>query len=289
MVLQQLVAGLATGSIYALVAMGFTLIWKSMKLVNFAQGDFFMMGAMFGYTLYAIAELPFWLAIIGGVILSSLVGVLLERLAIRPLGNAPEMSLLLVTIAAGILLQNIAKLIWGADTLPFRTFFEVQTIDIAGVSVRTQDIVIVTVTVIVTSLFHFFFQYTKFGKALRATSMDKETATAMGINVRMMMLMAISISASLGGLAGMLIAPIHFIYPTMGVLVGLKAFIAAVIGGFNHIYGALIGGLFIGVLETFAAGYMSSAYRDVIAFVVLILVLRFMPSGILGKKSVQKV
>lgn len=286
---QQLIAGLATGSIYALVAMGFTLIWKSMRLVNFAQGDFFMMGAMFGYTLYTLAGLPFYVAIFGGVLLSVFIGVFLEKLAIRPLRNAPEMSLLLVTIAAGILLQNIARLIWGAETLPFRTFFETKTINISGVSIGTQDIVIVIVTIIAIALFHVFFQYTRFGKAIRAMSMDKQTATAMGINVNFMMMLIFGISAALGGLAGMLIAPVHFISPTMGLLVGLKAFIAAVIGGFNHIYGALAGGLFIGVLETYVASYISSEYRDVIAFVVLILVLRFKPSGFLGGKSVQKV
>lgn len=286
---QQFIAGLATGSIYALVAMGFTLIWKTMKLVNFAQGDFFMMGAMFGYTLYTIVGLPFYVAILGGIVPSMFVGVLLERLGIRPLKNAPEMSLLLVTIAAGIFLQNLARLIWGAETLPFRTFFETQTIKLVGVTIHTQDFVIVVVTMIAIALFHAFFQHSRYGKAMRATSMDKQMAVAMGINVNFVLMLVFGISAALGGLAGMLIAPIHFISPTMGVLVGLKAFIAAVVGGFNHLYGALVGGLFIGLLETFAAGYISSEYRDVIAFLVLILVLRFKPSGILGKEIIQKV
>jgi len=289
MFIQQLIAGLAMGSIYALVAMGFTLIFKSMKLVNFAQGDLFMMGAMFGYTFYSIVGLPLVLSIIGGMVLSFLLGALFERLALNPLKNAPEMSLLLVTVATGILLQNLAKLIWGPDTLPFDTFSEVQTVTLGGVSIRTQDIVIVVVTILAVSIFHYFFQYTQFGKALRATSMDRQTASAMGINVRVMILLAIAISSTFGGLAGMLIAPVYFVYPTMGVMIGLKAFIASVIGGLNHIYGALIGGLFLGLMETFVSGYISSAYKDIVAFVILIVVLRFLPSGILGKKAINKV
>lgn len=289
MFLQQLAAGLATGSIYALVAMGYTLIWKSMSLVNFSQGDLFMMGALFGYTLYAMGGLPFWVAVPLAVALSALLGVVLERAAIRPLKNAPPMNLLLATIAAGILLQNVAQLILGTDALPFPMFFNSETLQIGSVVMRSQDLVIIVVTITAIALLHVFFKHAKLGKAMRAVSIDPEISGAMGIPVSLVMMLTFSISSAFGGLAGILIAPIYFITPTMGVLVGLKAFTAAVVGGFNHVYGALIGGLLIGLIETFTASYVSSAYRDAIVFILLILVLRFKPTGILGTRTIEKV
>lgn len=287
--LQQTVAGLATGSIYALIGLGFTLVWKSMALVNFAQGDLFMLGAMLGFTLYAIVGLPLPLVVLGTLILCFVVGAILQHVAIRPLKHASPMNLLLATIALSIFLQNVSRQVWGADALPFPTFFAKETVYVGPVSVRTQDVVIIGATLVSVALFHAFFRYTRMGKAMRASAIDPRAATIVGIDTTQMARWTFGISAALGGLAGVLIAPVHFITPTMGSLPGLKAFTAAVVGGLDNVYGALVGGILIGLLETFAAAYLSSAYRDVIAFVILLLMLRYRPLGLLGTRVIEKV
>ena len=286
---QAVVSGLAIGSVYALIAIGFTMIWQAVNLINFAQGDLFMLGAYLGFTFYSVLKVPYWASILLALLASGLVGLLIERLALRPLWAASPMSLLLATIAVSVLLRNIALLIWGPDALGFPPILGDSPVRLGSITLAPQHLVILGTTLIAITLLHLFFQKTKYGTAMRATAIDPDTASLLGVNVRVMVAFIFALSAALGGLAGVLISPIFFATTEMGNLVGLKAFAAAVLGGLNNVYGALIGGLLLGVLENVTAGFVSSNYRDAIAFVVMILVLRFRPSGILGQRTIEKV
>lgn len=289
MLAQEVVSGLAIGSIYAMIAIGFTLIWKSVSLINFAQGDLFMLGAFLGFTFYSILKVPYWVSILLALLATGLVGLLIERLALRPLWSSSPMSLLLATIAMSVLLRNVALLLWGPDALAFPPVFEDRPLRFGGLTLIPQHLAIFAVTFIAISALHLFFQKTKYGKAMRATAVEPDTASLLGINVRVMIMLTFALSAALGGLAGVLVSPIFFATTEMGSLVGLKAFSAAILGGLTNIYGALIGGLLLGVIENVTAGFVSSDYRDAIAFMVMIMVLRFRPSGILGQQTIEKV
>jgi branched-chain amino acid transport system permease protein len=288
---QLTIAGLAVGSIYALVALGFVLIYTSVNVVNFAQGDFAMIGAYFMVTLALHVHLPWWLAIIAAILLTGAVGVLFQLLLYQPVRNRPRnfLPVMIATVGASVLLEQVFLLIYGPVPYQLPGIFKAQSVSLDGVFVYPQYLVIIVVTALMVVLLNWFLERTKLGKQMQATAQDADTARLMGIRVAWMTALIFAISTGLGGLAGVLVAPLYTVTAGMGATIALKAFAAAIVGGFGSIKGAIIGGLTIGLVETYGATYISGSYRDAFPFIVLILFLIFRPSGLFGEKVSQKV
>lgn len=290
-IVQLAIAGLAVGSIYALVALGFVLIYTSVNVVNFAQGDFAMIGAYFMVTLVLVVHLPWWLAIIVSMVATGLCGALFQLLLYQPVRNRPRnfLPVMIATVGASVFLEQVFLIIYGPIPYQLPSIFKVQSVDIDGVYVYPQYLVIIGVTAIMVGLLNWFLERTKLGKQMQATAQDADTARLMGIRVGWMAALIFAISTGLGGLAGVLIAPVYTVTAAMGSTIALKAFAAAIVGGFGSIKGSIIGGLAIGLIETFGATYISGSYRDAFPFIVLILFLIFRPYGLFGEKVSQKV
>ena len=288
MLAQFLLSGLTIGAIYALVALGFTLIYNASHVINFAQGEFVMVGGMATVALSA-AGLPLPVAIGLAVVAAAVVGVALEKLAIEPAKNASVVSLIIITIGASILLRGLASLVWDKSIHSMKPFSGDTPIAIAGATILPQSLWVMGVTAVIVALLAWFFGRTLLGKALLATSHNRVAAQLMGISVRRVLLVSYGLSAALGAVAGILVAPITFTAWAVGVMLGLKGFAAAILGGMGSGPGAVLGGLLLGVLEAMGAGYLSSAYKDAIAFVLILVVLFFLPNGLLGKRSSERV
>ena len=288
MLAQFLLSGLTIGAIYALVALGFTLIYNASHVINFAQGEFVMVGGMATVALSA-AGLPLPVAIGLAVVAAAVVGVALEKLAIEPAKNASVVSLIIITIGASILLRGLASLVWDKSIHSMKPFSGDTPIAIAGATILPQSLWVMGVTAVIVALLAWFFGRTLLGKALLATSHNRVAAQLMGISVRRVLLVSYGLSAALGAVAGILVAPITFTSWDVGVMLGLKGFAAAILGGMGSGPGAVLGGLLLGVLEAMGAGYLSSAYKDAIAFVLILVVLFFLPNGLLGKRSSERV
>ena len=288
MLAQFLLSGLTIGAIYALVALGFTLIYNASHVINFAQGEFVMVGGMATVALSA-AGLPLPVAIGLAVVAAAVVGVALEKLAIEPAKNASVVSLIIITIGASILLRGLASLVWDKSIHSMKPFSGDTPIAIAGATILPQSLWVMGVTAVIVALLAWFFGRTLLGKALLATSHNRVAAQLMGISVRRVLLVSYGLSAALGAVAGILVAPITFTSWDVGVMLGLKGFAAAILGGMGSGPGAVLGGLLLGVLEAMGAGYLSSAYKDAIAFVLIRVVLFFLPNGLLGKRSSERV
>jgi branched-chain amino acid transport system permease protein len=290
-ILQLLISGLAVGSIYALVALGFVLIYTSVNVVNFAQGDFAMIGAYFMVSLVLGAHLPWWLAVLIAMIGTGLCGALFQLLLYQPVRNRPRnfLPVMIATVGASIFIEQLFLILYGPVPYQLPSIFKVQSVDFHGVYVYPQYLVIIAVTAVMVTLLNWFLERTKLGKQMQATAQDADTARLMGIRVSWMAALIFAISTGLGGLAGVLIAPVYTVTIAMGSSIALKAFASAIVGGFGSIKGAIVGGLAIGLIETFCATYISGAYRDAFPFIVLILFLIFRPYGIFGEKVSQKV
>ena len=286
--LQFLATGITIGSIYALVGLGFALIYNASDVVNFAQGEFVMLGAMATVALLN-AGLPLVLAGLGATLLTALVGLLLERFAIEPAAGASVVSTIIVTIGAAIFLRGIAMLLWGKDFHSLPAFSGDTPIRIGGATLLPQSLWVLGVTVALVVLVRLFFDRTLLGKALLACSFNRAAAQLVGINVRVMLRLAYGLSAGLGALAGILIAPITFSSYEAGVMLGLKGFSAAIVGGIGNPMGAVAGGLLLGVLESLGAGLISSGYKEAIAFLFVLMVLFFEPTGLFGHKVAERV
>ena len=286
MLLQQILNGLTAGSVYALIALGYTMIYGILGLINFAQGEIYMAGAFAAVLLLHAYKINFFLAFLFGMGVAAVLGVILERLAFRPLRGAHPLVPLISAIGASILLQSLALLLFGPADRSFPVQFEFTNIDIAGVSISTLQLAIFFAALFFMALLILFVKYTKFGKAIVATALDQDTARLMGINVDRMISLTFLIGSALSGAAGIMMA-IYYnaTYPRMGLLPGLKAFSAAVLGGVGNIPGAIVGGLILGVAENLGAGYLSSGYKDAVAFAILIIVLLVRPKGLLGGRS----
>jgi branched-chain amino acid transport system permease protein len=286
MLLQQILNGLTAGSVYALIALGYTMIYGILGLINFAQGEIYMAGAFAAVLLLSVFKVNFFLAFLFGMGIAALVGVILERLAFRPLRGGHPLVPLISAIGASILLQSLALLLFGPADRPFPVQFDFATLNLAGVTVSSLQLAIFLAALFFMALLLLFVKYTKFGKAIMATAQDQETARLMGINVDRMISLTFLIGSALSGAAGIMMA-IYYnaTYPRMGLLPGLKAFSAAVLGGVGNIPGAIVGGLLLGVAENLGAGYVSSGYKDAIAFAILIVVLLVRPKGLLGGRS----
>ena len=286
--LQMVVAGLAMGSIYALVALGFVLIFNAVNVVNFAQGEFAMVPAFVAVWLMSSLNIPFALTCMITVIFMGVFGIVFQRIAYYPLRHRGFLPVVISTIGVGIFLKNGAQIIFGAEPLSMTRPTSSTALDMFGVFVDPQYIVIILCTLVLLGFQHFFFEKTMLGKKMLATAQDKEMARLLGIRVAKMIAITFAYSSILGAAAGILVGPIFFVTKEMGAMIGLKAFCSAILGGFGSVPGAILGGLFLGVIEVFASYYISSAYRDAFAFIILILVLLLRPQGFFGEKVAEK-
>ena len=285
---QYLLSGITIGAIYALVALGFSIIFNASHVINFAQGEFVMIGGMATVSLIGTG-LPLPAAIVAAVLLAALVGLALEKFAVEPARGAPVVTLIIITIGASILLRGLAALVWDKKLHTLASFSGSVPIEIAGAALLPQSLWVLGVTLAIVLALSWFFGRTLLGKAMLATSNQRIAAQLVGINVRQVLLVSFGLSAALGAVAGILITPITLTSWDVGVMLGLKGFAAAVLGGLGSGPGAVLGGLLLGVAESLSAGYLSSAYKDVIAFVLMLAVLFFMPSGILGGRTLERV
>lgn len=287
MFLQLLVGGIAVGCIYALIGLGYSLIYSASGLMSFVQGEIFMLGAYVAFTIYVGLGIPFLFAVLIAIGIMFAFGMLLERSMISPLlrRGSQQIHIVLATIGLSIFLKNLAMILWGSDVKNFPSSFGEDPIKMANVSISPQQIVIVVVTLACMVLLHLFMSKTRLGTSLRAAAQDPMAAGVVGINVPLTIGMAWALAAALSAVAGILLAPIYGVYPKMGAILSTKGFAAAVLGGYGNMYGAIIGGLIFGVVETMAAGYLSSSFKDIVSFGVLIIVLFVMPHGILKVKA----
>jgi branched-chain amino acid transport system permease protein len=298
--LQQLVNGLTIGMIYALIALGYTMVYGIAQLINFAHGDVFMVGAylgLFAYTLFmphlsggGHSLLGVFLIFIFSMSLSGALGVLIERFAYRPLRNAPRLAPLITAIGVSFLLQNIIMLAFGPMDKSFPTLLKTIPYTLGSVTITNLQILIAVTSIALMIGLHFFIRYSRTGKAMRALADDRDGANLVGINTNRIISVTFLIGSALAGAGGVMFG---MYYNTInfhdGYLAGLKAFTAAVLGGIGNVPGAMIGGLLIGVLEGLGAGYLSSEWKNVFAFFILILILLFRPSGLLGSRVIKKV
>ncbi|MCI9353741.1 MAG: branched-chain amino acid ABC transporter permease [Firmicutes bacterium] len=289
-ILEQLINGLRTGSIYALIALGYTMVYGIAKMINFAHGDIIMVGA---YTLYigiALLNLSIPISILLTVIVCSVVGVAVEKIAYKPLRNAPPLAVLITAIGVSYFLQSVSLLIFKATPIPFNSVINLQSVKFGSLNISGITIVTLIVTTISMIILTLFINKTKAGTAMRAVSEDKGAAQLVGINVNKTISMTFAIGSALAALAGILyICQYQTLKPTMGALPGIKAFVAAVLGGIGSIPGAMLGGIVLGIIESLSKAYISTELSDAIVFGVLVVVLLVKPSGILGKKQNEKV
>lgn len=285
---QFLLSGLTIGAIYALVALGFAIIYNASHVINFAQGEFVMIGGMATVSLLQFG-LPLLLAIPLAVLVAVAAGMALERFAIEPARGASSVTLIIITIGASILLRGLATLVWDKKLHTVPSFSGDTPIQIGGATLLPQSLWVMGITLVIVLLLGWFFGRTLIGKAVLATSHNPVAAQLCGINVRFVLFLSFGLSAGLGAVAGILIAPITLTSWDVGVMLGLKGFAAAILGGLGSGVGAVVGGLVLGIAESMGAGYLSSAYKDAIAFVIILAVLFFMPSGLFGKKSADRV
>ena len=286
---QFIVSGLTTGSIYALIALGFCIIHNATGIVNFTQVDFVTLGGMMMYTFLMGLGLPMPLSFLLGVLAVTGIGGLVQRLAIQPARSRAVIILIFITIGVSILTRGIIKIIWGKNQMALPSFSGDSPLVVWNAAILPQSLWIFFITVLVVVLFHFFFNRTRLGKAMRATSFNPRAAALMGVNVNRMIFLSFALSGALGAVAGIIIVPITTLNYDIGVMLGLKGFAAAVLGGYGNSVGAIIGGLLLGLLESIGAGLISSSYKDVIAFAILLLVLFMKPSGLLGYGEKERV
>jgi len=290
--INQLINGLNTGSIYALVAVGYTMVYGIIRLINFAHGEVMMFGAYFAFIFaYMLPfELPFVAIIIVTMAFAALMGMLIERVAYKRLRTAPRISALITAIGMSLFLQNLALLIFGATPYVMKPLISTEPVVLFGFSIARLTILTIGLSIFFMIILTLFVRKTKQGKAMRAVSQDKEAAVLMGINVNTTISLTFAVGSALGALGGIFYAMAYTnVESTLGVLPGLKAFIAAVFGGIGNIQGAMLGGYLIGLIETFVKAYISSKWVDAIVFGLLILMLLFKPSGLLGKNTKEKV
>ena len=294
--LQQLVNGLSLGSIYALIALGYTMVYGVLRLINFAHGDVYMVGAYVGYYLSRRlrgAEPSIFsalLVMLGAMLACALLGILIERFAYRPVRREARLTLLITAIGVSLLLENLAQLIFGPDPKFFPSLAPRADFILEGVRVTSEQITVIAVSFLLMILLRFFILKTRTGKAMRAVSFSLDASRLMGISTDKIIAITFALGSALAAAAGVLIGmQIPKIDPLMGIPYGLKAFVAAVLGGIGSIPGAVLGGLLIGTSEVMVVGYLSSTYRDAIAFGILILVLLLRPQGLLGRVQKEKV
>jgi branched-chain amino acid transport system permease protein len=285
--LQQLVNGLTIGGIYALIAVGYTMVYGVIQLINFAHGEIYMLGAFFAVTFILSMGMPFYLAFLLAMACGAICGMLLDVIAYRPLRQSPRLACLITAIGMSIFLQNLAMLIWGSRPRPFPSdtlpaWFD-KTWHFSQFSLTGFHLFIFAVTIIMMLGLNLLIKKTRFGKAMRAVAQNKTMAALAGINVNKVITLTFAVAGSMGAAAGLMVGAFYnSLYPTMGYLAGVKAFAAAVLGGIGSVPGAMLGGIVLGVAEAMGAGYLSSLYRDGISYGVMIIVIVFIPAGFFG-------
>lgn len=287
-VLQLLISGISQGCVYGMIALGFVLIYKATEMVNFAQGDLMMLGAFFAYTYVNLFELPFFVAVILTIGTMALVGVLTERLMIRPMIGEPHFSVLMLTIGLGFILRAVAGATWGNEPRSLNTPYAGGVLDFDGLIIGYENLVIVMGTACLCGLLYLFFRFTRLGIAMQAASQNQLAAFYVGIPVKRIYSLVWAISAGISAVAGILVAPVSLIDPLMG-FIGIKAFAAAIVGGFGSLPGAIIGGLIIGIVEQFAGLYLPTGFSDVSAYIILLIMLLVRPQGIFATMQQKKV
>jgi len=286
--LQVLVTGLGQGCLYGLIALGFVLIYKATEIVNFAQGDLLMLGAFSAVTFIGILGLPYWLGFLLAIASMAIIGYLLDMLVIRAMLGESQFSIIILTISLGFILRSVAGGIWGSDILSLETPYSGKMADIAGLVIGQEYLVVIAGTAVLSILLFLFFRYSSLGVAMQASSQNQLAAYYMGIPVKRVFSLIWAISAIVAAVAGTLMAPISLVSPQMGFL-GIKAFAAAVIGGFGSLPGALIGGLIIGISEQMAGTYLPMGFQEISAYAIMFLVLTIRPQGLFAQIQQKKV
>lgn len=287
---QQLVNGLSIGSIYALIALGYTMVYGIIKLINFAHGDIYMLGAYIGFIASAQLHLGFFPSLILAMVICALIGVLIERIAYKPLRNATRIAALITAIGVSYFIEYSTQKVMGPGVKTYPALLSNQTFEVFGIQIQMQQIYIFITSIILMLILQFIVKKTKVGRSMRAVSVDADAAKLMGINVDATISYTFAIGSALAGAAGVLVG-IYYntINPLMGMVPGIKAFVAAVFGGIGIIPGAMFGGFFIGIVEALVTAYGSSLYKDAVVYAILILILIIKPAGLLGKNVKEKV
>jgi len=286
--LQVLIIGLGQGCLYGLIALGFVLIYKATEIINFAQGDLLMLGAFFAVTYMGILGLPYWLGFLLTIISMAVFGYLLDMLVIRSMIGESQFSIIILTISIGFILRAVAGGIWGSDILSLETPYSGEMADISGLVISQEYLVVIAGTVVLSVILFLFFKFSSLGIAMQASSQNQLAAYYMGIPVKRIFSLIWAISALVAAVAGTLMAPISLVDPQMG-FIGIKAFAAAVIGGFGSLPGALIGGLIIGSSEQLAGAYLPTGFQEITAYLIMFLVLTLRPQGLFAQIQQKKV
>jgi branched-chain amino acid transport system permease protein len=287
--LTLLMSGLVTGSVYTVTALGLTMVYGILNLMNFAHGEVFMVGAYFGYFLFAVFGVSYPVAILGAVVGAVATGIRIEAIAFRPLRNAPQLSPLIASLGVSIFLQNLALLLWSPTPRMFYTPFVDQVVRIFVISMSMQRVIVFVVCVLLIVALYFVVQTTAIGKAMRAVALDAEAAALMGIDSRKVVIATFAIGAALAGVAGALVGPILILSPFMGIPIILKAFAVVIMGGFGSIQGTVLAGFILGLTESFGVLVIPTAYIDTIAFVLLIGTLLVRPTGLFAERLEENV
>ena len=291
-ILQYLINGISIGSVYAIIALGYTMVYGIAKMLNFAHGDVIMVGAYISFCVTNYLGLPAIVSIVGAVVVCTVLGIIIEGLAYKPLRGTSSLAVLITAIGVSYFLQNMAQLIWGSAPKNFKSIVSMVPISLFDGQITITGEVIVTIAasaVIMVGL-HLFTTRTRTGKAMRAVSEDRDAAQLMGINVNQTISMTFAIGSALAAIAGVLLcSTVPTLMPTTGAMPGIRAFTAAVFGGIGSIPGAMLGGILLGIIETFSKAYLSTQFSDAIVFLVLIVILLVKPSGLLGKNIQEKV
>jgi branched-chain amino acid transport system permease protein len=286
--LQFLFSGITVGATYALAALGFTLIYNASNVINFAQGEFIMLGGMLAF-FFMQSGVPLPLAIMLAIAIPAVVGMLLEKLAIEPARDADVVTLIIITIGASLVIRGLIQIWLGKGAHTYPAFSGSEPFLIGGATLLPQSLWVLGITALVVVALWYFFSRTLAGKAILATSCNPLAAQLVGINTQWVLLISFALSAALGAIGGVLLTPITLTSYDVGIMLGLKGFVAAVVGGLGSGLGAVVGGLLVGIIEAMAAGYISSAYKDAIPFVLILFILFFMPRGIFGAKITERV
>ena len=289
MLISQLINGVVLGSVYALLSLGLTMIFGILGIVNFAQGELYMLGAFVGFLLIVIQKVPFLLALLISMLAMGMFGLLIERFPFRPIQGKADENMILATVGLSVFLMNGAILLFGADPRRVETPFSDLFIHLGAFSISMQRILVFTVTVVLIILLTFIIRKTKMGKAMRACQQDLNAAQIVGIDTKRVSMVTCFIGSALAAAAGVLIAPLFLVSPVMGLKVIAKAFVIVILGGLGNVAGAIMGGFIIGIAENLTAGFISSDLKDIVPFTILILILLLRPQGIFGKQIPEKV
>jgi len=292
LMLSYLVAtGITTGALYALVALGIVIVYKATEVVNLAHGELFMMGGFLAYTGHVMFRLPYLLSLVLAVAGTFVIGLLTDRVAYRPLMKEGLVSVLLATIGVSFILKGIARYLWGGkgDYLAFPPLVSPEPVRIGAIMVMSQQLVVLGAALALMAVFFVFFRATRAGKWMQATASNPKAATLVGLRIGRIYMYTFAVGAAVAGAAAVLMAPLTLLYPDIGFVLFVKGFASAVLGGLTSIPGAILGGLLVGLLEQFAAGFIHTSFQDVSAFIVIMVVLIFRPTGILGARGLRKI